>query len=104
MALPTDNKFFNAGNPNINPPPGKVALGSALDANFAACAPIVNPTNYPPNSTQAQNVALVATSNGAAAVNLSNVNWAGLPQSVLLQIAQALVNSGAASAAGFIIN
>ena len=64
--LPTKNKFALAGNPNIAPPPGPVALGSALDENFSNCAPLINTDNYPTNSALAIALANVAILNGAA--------------------------------------
>jgi hypothetical protein len=69
MTLPTKNKFAKAGNPNIAPPPGPVALGSALDENFSNCAPLINIENYPTNSTSGIALANVAINNGAAAAS-----------------------------------
>lgn len=97
MALPTDNTFGDKGNPARTPPPGPTALGSALDANFAACAPIVNTTNYPASSGAAVALAGVATGNGAADNRLANVNMALVSDTQIAVLSSRLTISGVAS-------
>ena len=102
MALPTDNTFSNLGNPAVSVPSGPVALTSALDANFACCAPLLtNTTYYTVSSAPAVAVANIATANGAANSTLSNIGT--IPYSAQLAILNQFISSGAAAAAGFIL-
>jgi hypothetical protein len=104
VALPTDYTFGDKGNPARVPPSGPVALGSGLDANFAACAPLINSANYPAGQPAALQFAAVATSSGAADDRLQNVNFTLVSNSQLLALAQALIASGAAATAGFLLS
>ena len=76
--LPTTFTFARSGNPNIIPPAGPVALGSQLDSNFAACAPLINEVNYPTSSLAGIALAQVAINNGAAAATDQVVAGFGL--------------------------
>ena len=76
--LPTTFTFAHSGNPAIIPPAGPVALGSQLDSNFAACAPLINEVNYPTSSVAGIALAQVAINNGAAAATDQVVAGFGL--------------------------
>ena len=76
--LPTTFTFARSGNPAIIPPAGPVALGSQLDSNFAACAPLINEVNYPTNSVAGIALAQIAINNGAAAATDQVVAGFGL--------------------------
>lgn len=90
MALPTDNTFADKGNPSRVPPSGPSALGSALDDNFAACAPLINTTNYPAGSARGSALSVAANSNGSADNRLSNVLVDQIPDSQIDALADRL--------------
>ena len=86
--------FAGQGNISITPPPGTTVPGSQLDANFAACAPLIGPTYYPQGSLNGVALALVATQNGAADDLLSNVDWASVSSGTLTALFNAMKTAG----------
>lgn len=86
--------FAGQGNVGQTPPSGTTVPGSNLDANFAACAPVIGPTYYPQGSLNAVALALVATQNGAADNLLANVNWTLVSTPTLTALFNAMKAAG----------